>query len=193
MTVNKNHLLLKIWGDQKLYVLSDLNKRARTKFNAAFDNLISRVESHPISQELLQKQTLDESQFLTVKGNLFSFLGFEASQNPVKELISFLKSTVKFRPAKQLKAQGFFGRAEAKAIYPTREDFDFLGLAWEPGRSWVYALEEGVNNLGYYLFVQRAASRSGKGIQSKYQVRTLQFHPIPYLTPILEQFKKELS
>jgi hypothetical protein len=193
MTVNRAHLLADIWKGSESFMVKELNLLAREVFNEAFDNLISRVETHPISLELSQKQSVDESRFLSVRGNLFSFFGFEASDNPVDELINFLKATIKFFPGQGMTVKGVKGYLPARATYPTRDDFDLLGLSWEPNRSWVYAIEEGVNNLGYYLFVARDSSRSGKGIQSKHQIRSAQFIPTPYISPIIEQFKKELT
>lgn len=69
-------------------------------------------------------------------------------------------------------------------------------LVWEPGRSWVEGIEEGISGFGYYLnfLRQKASSRSGYGLQNKTTIiRTGDFRTTPYLSKILDDFQGNIE
>lgn len=193
MIVKTKQLISSIFAQAEKAILEKVNLLALSRFNIFFADLIRDVETHPISKEINQKQSLSKSNFLSVDGNLFSFLGFRENQDPISDLIDFLKISIHFIPANKITVSGLIGLIKPRATLPTKSDFNILSLSWEPGRSWVNAIEEGISNLGYYLFIYSAASRSGKGIQSKYPVKPANFKTVAYMTPILENFKKRLN
>ena len=181
------------------FLLEELNEVARTKFEEAKNELLLEVFEHPISQELDTNSSNNgpsSSQFLDgVKGNLYSFLGFQEGTNPAKELIKFLDAEIQFKPADSLIESVKSLRLKNCAAYlPARGQFDeALPLVWQPGRSWPHAIEEGISGLGYYLFIFHQASRSGRGIESPAPVRSVTFRPTLFLSPILERFRKRLK
>ena len=74
---------------------------------------------------------------------------------------------------------------------PDRKDFESAApMPWEPG-SWLYKIETGISGLGSYLYGRTYNnSKSGTGIQSRRPVRSAMFTPVPYISYMMENFKK---
>lgn len=197
MNVNLFELGKQFFENSKEFFLEKLNSAAEEKFNQAKEELLKEVYNHPISQELDINSGVggSNSQFLNGRGTLFSFIGFPEGYNPIQALIKFLEERIVFVPADSIK--GGVKSVVTKnctARVPSKGDFvTALPIFWEPGRSWVYAIEEGISGLGHYLFVYSSASRSGKGIESRYLVNDISFRPVEYITPIFERFKNKLN
>lgn len=197
MNVNLPQLAKDFFNSSSNYLLNKLNEIAREKFELAKDELLAEILEHPISQELdvNSANASSTSQYLSGgKGNLYSFMGFPLGYNPAQSLNSFLTDTIRFIPAKSI-VQGVrsLRLKNCAATFPSRADFEeALPLFWEPGRSWVFAIEESISGLGHYLFIYSEHSRSGRGIESKVPVSNLSFRPTPYITPAIERFKNHL-
>lgn len=193
MFIDKNGLLGSIFKQSKNFLLEKLNEFAQEKFERAKAHLLNDIENHPVSKEISSGQSVTSSKFLSGPGNLFSFLGFNEGSDPVGELIDLLDEIIIFEPStKILDRKNLSFSAISRTYLPVDSDLQILSLAWEPGISWVSAIEKGVSNLGYYLFVNSSASRSGKGIQVGHITRQTTFSPAPYLTPLFEKFRKDL-
>jgi len=192
MKVNLNQMASEVFGSGKRFFLNIINDYASRKFQKAKLALIQDVATHPVSIEI--NGGIDAANISHTlsgrKGNLFSFLGFRAGTKPVDDLLFLINQTVKFIPATKISV---FGLSEVNFTYPSRGDFLQLPLPWEPGRSWVTAIEDGVSNLSYYIFKESESSRSGRGIQIDNVVRPIGFSLTPYMSPILEKFKLALN
>lgn len=192
--INKTGLLGTILKQSKEFLLEKLNDTAKEKFERAKGHLLYNLENHPISKEISAGQSISSSRFLNGPGNLFSFLGFNEGTNPIEDLIDLLDQIIVFTPStKILDRKNFSFSAVSRTFIPVESDLQVLSLPWEPGISWVFSIEKGVSNLGFYLFVKSAASRSGKGIQADHPTRSTSFTPTPYLSPLLEKFKRDLQ
>lgn len=147
-------------------------------------------ESHPVTQELEGGENASNiSGTLGGYGNLFSFLGFSSGSDPtapVKTLIQkiFVNRTVKTT------ANGY----QVKVSVPTKQEFAAVTrLPWEGGRSWLLDVERGISGLGAYLYGRFTASRSGAGIQSKYNYSNRRFKNIKYFSEMYAKFLKRLG
>ena len=86
------------------------------------------------------------------------------------------------------------GMSNTTILHPTPEDiFAVTPLPWAQGRSWARGIEEGISNLGQYLYTESKSSRSGKGIQSKNQVSGSSFSKTHYISKMIKDFQKDIS
>ena len=168
--------------------------RSEEAFERAKKDLISEVRNHPLSQDLMSHS---KSDYLP-KGTLFGFLGFNAGEHPVQDLLDFLDEKLEFRPAKNVGADL---KLRIQIYVPNKEDFSKHGLfemRWHSGRSWPVALESGVSGLPYFLSIKNKG-HSLEGIQAKtkdgalQKVREEDFGGIKYLTPIFSKFRQRLA
>ena len=93
-TVNKKDLNLAILKS------GIIEKRARQiandKLNEEKFNLIQNFANHPVSTEIAAGPNAGNSSgTLGGYGNLFSFIGFSAGQDPVKDWINLLQNKIK--------------------------------------------------------------------------------------------------
>lgn len=171
------------------------------KFKEEKANLLKEFDQHPVTQELNAGPNA-ESSFITTKsgGNLYSFLGFVQGIEPAKDLRRNLEIGIsKGQVRKQVSSKN-------KIIYtletriPTIEELKRRGelLKWTT-RSFIDIIEKGVNNFRRYLFDDSGRlspySRSGPAIQIKHDIkqgRPAQVKPIPYISKLIEDFKKNL-
>ncbi len=131
-------------------------------------------------------------------GNLFSFLGFYAGQEPTVKLRAFLKRSIELNPEptynRRLKKYYF------KIDRPTKDDIadeTADDLEWGAYEAWPNAIEEGVSNLSHYLFLHNynfTSSRSGSAIQKKQEIHPgADFGGTPYLSQIWEFLEQTLG
>jgi hypothetical protein len=187
MFVNLKQLASDFFKKGKNILLEEINDRQEQSFNRALSELLKEVESHPISVELSSHSK--PSAFLKgTNGSLFGFIGFPAGYEPITELIKFLTNNIKYIPQTNLSLAGL---TRFNASIPSIADFKTVfKLEWEPGRSWVYAIEDGISGLGYYI--NNKYGRSKEGIQIETVINKSEFTPVPYITPILKNFKERL-
>jgi len=171
------------------------------KFKEEKANLLKEFDQHPVTQEL-NAGPYAQSSFITTKngGNLYSFLGFVEGIEPAKDLRNNLEAGIsKGQVRKEVVSKN-------KIVYtletriPTIEELKRRGelLKWTT-RSFIDVIEKGVNNFRRYLFDDSgrlsSKSRSGPAIQVKHDIkngRPAQVKPIPYITKLIENFKKNL-
>lgn len=158
-------------------------------FNSAKLLMLMQFDTHSVTQELERGEDAQNlSGTLDGYGNLYSFLGF--TSNPIPALRreidkrSYIDRTVSAN-----------GKLLSFACHiPDPSDLNSVGkLPWAFGGSWMSGIEKGIPNFYHFLYDERGNSRSGGGIQVDERLRSSSFSPIPYLTPILEQFKSLLS
>jgi hypothetical protein len=150
----------------------------------------AEFESHPVTQELDGGENASNiSGTLGGYGNLFSFLGFNNGSNPtgpVKLLIQ------KINLGNFIKNKGT--TFQFKVNIPSKEEFAVISrLPWEGGRSWLLDIERGISGLGAYLYGRFANSRSGGGIQSKYNYSNRRFRNVRYFSDMYNKFLTRLG
>jgi hypothetical protein len=85
--------------------------------------------------------------------------------------------------------------------FPSLASFDLVSrMPWESGNSWVIGVERGISGFSNFMYLKHGAkgelkekSRSGKGLQSRKTLNVGIFKPTPYITDILNNYRKRLT
>ena len=191
-------------------VQDQIEESVKKQFNAQKEVALAEFDSHPVTAELLNPEGGTVSMTLGGYGDLFGFIGFESGFNPISPVRLALRSKLKFKGTnlsinypRNRKGQ-FATGARTKVLkinfeVPDLNDFDdaaqFQG--WNGGRNWVKGIERGISGVSYYADYPRG--RSERGLQLKGPItegpsnRPLGFRTKPYITKIVENFKKNFT
>ncbi len=164
--------------------------------------ILKEFDNHPVTRELSQGPSgVNLSNTLNGVGNLFSFIGFYKGQNVVAPIRAVLKSHLNIVGAQRKKK----GRKGVEAFsymldFPSLNSFDLVSrMPWESGNSWVVGIERGISGFSNFMYLKfgegrelTSKSRSGKGLQSRKSLNVGIFKPTPYITEILNNYKKRL-
>lgn len=168
---------------------------AAQKLQDAKEELISDFESHPISQEIKGgADASNSSGTLGGYGNLFSFIGFDSSSDPVESWVSHLKNSIRIdrkTPIRAVDSKNGFEMSFSIRGISERDLVTNSSMPWERGRSWITAIERGISGFSY--FIVSKLGRSGGGIQSKNRARSLSYNKTQYWTPIWKKFINRIS
>lgn len=142
------------------------------------------VENHPVTQEIKNGPDAQNiSNTLGGKGNLFSFIGFGKSQNPIQDLLNVLEKS--FSISKREKKD----RNQYIIEHPTLEKIkNVTKMPWETGNSWAERIEKGISGFSNYLYKKSLSSRSGSAIQTNNRVRSGTYKRTNYLSTIINSF-----
>ena len=171
---------------------------AKRRFDFAKNDLLAAFDEHLVTQELQQNPS-EEGSEIVGHGNLVSFIGFDSNENPADELRRYLDNEIymKKEPTIQSNSKKF------KYLFPVyipkkREVYDAFPTPdrWST-KSWIDMIENGVENVIYYIFTKSNAfkgfSRSGHGRQDENPVskKDNSFRPKAYVTELLKIFKNK--
>lgn len=165
--------------------------------NEARIDLLVDLDTHPVSKEIeagANASVGNSSGLLRGYGNLFSFIGFEAGSNPVGYLKSFFLKKSGITDVKLQNAGK--GRFLVKTQIPTLEEIHSdpqNHIPWQPGRSWLDGIENGISGFGWYLS-KNGKGRSGGGVQvsRKKPLRRGNFKPTKYFSVMYNKFLKRI-
>lgn len=188
------------------------------------DNFVNRAEeaknatlqefdNHPITQELQAGEHADNSSgtlpgLSDHGGNLFSFIGFNAGDDPtgvVREILEEYIRPYRTPTKKQVYSNGdikFSFRVRVPELGDFEKDTKYPD-GWQDG-SWLYGIEHGIFGLSYYIYDEEfdtyEQSRSTSGLEAKRKDGTLitvrgssQSKPSKYISEILRNFVKNLK
>lgn len=164
--------------------------------------LLKEFDNHSVTRELSQGPSgVNMSNTLNGVGNLFSFIGFYKGQNVISPIREVLKSHLNIVGA-QGKKRGRRGVESFSYMldFPSVNSFDLVSrMPWESGNSWVVGIERGISGFSNFMYLKFGEgkdlankSRSGKGLQSRKSLNVGIFKPTPYITEILNNYKKRL-
>ena len=152
--------------------------------------LIEEFEQHPVTKEISGKSSSSNiSGTLGGYGNLFSYIGFDDSDDPIEIVRSLLVNSVRVTilPSRSRKMI-----QEAIISLPSKRQIEeSTPLPWAAGRSWTKGIEQGISGLGRYL--NKKAGRSSGGIQADGDVRGRGFSSVSYLSAILNNLQKNIK
>lgn len=176
-------------GRNRSTVSSLIREEWQKKIIDAQNQMIEAYENDPVTVEIDGGIFASNvSSTLGGKGNLFSFIGFEAGSDPTQPIKELLRNKINFS-VKALTNGNF----KIEIAAPTKEVlYNVSPIPWNPGRSWLDGIEKGISGLGSYVYKESPASRSGKGVQTKTNVGG-RFSNRSYMTTILKEFQRNVS
>jgi hypothetical protein len=166
-------------------------------FIDAKEEMLQEFDDDDVTQELNAGPELDNSQFIDTKtgGNLYSFLGFDAGDEPAEELRDIIdKQTTKGRVTKTIKDDVIQYSLDVKVPSISDIESQTRTLSWTT-RSWVNAIQRGIGGFPSYVFKALGFknSRSGTALEAKNPIRDGSFEPVNYISKILNNFKNNVK
>lgn len=170
------------------FLRKDFNDIIQDKFNIIKNQLIQEFLNHPVTQEIKAGPNASNiSGTLNGKGNLFSFIGFYESDDPIQDILNILES-IEVRFVKDIPSGNQF-----TINFPEpNEIFAATPMPWASGRSWAKGIESGISGLGYYLLRTSSESRSGEALQTSVKLTGSKFKNTKYISALLAKYKKQL-
>ena len=177
----------------KVSVIKPRIERAKKK---AFDEFIRDFKNHPITKEIAAGPNASNSSgTLGGYGNLFSFIGFDASDRPIEIIEQYILN--KLRKSIRMVPDTKKGGWKVTLAMPSIEGIAAMTpMPWAGGRSWAVGIHAGISGLGQYMYTQRAPSyttRSGTAFQTDTRLRSGGFQNTPYMIPLLRFLEKRLN
>ena len=168
--------------------LAQTKKIIKSAFERKKTEMIAEFLNHPVTIEIKGGINAGNiSGILNGITNLYSFIGFYESSDPIAPILDALQTT-------NLKYTSTSSRSINFTVeLPKPEEiWKVTPLPYNVGRSWAKSIETGLSGLNYYL-KKRQSSRSGLGIQSKKKVRAARFKNTRYISAFLKRYKKEFE
>ena len=169
----------------------EIRKLFQKAFQKKKNEMIAEFLNHPVTIEI--KGGVNATNISGTlgggSGNLFSFIGFDSGDDPIKPILRMLEQTSFDYVNTSAKRMNYrINLPSAKEI------FAVTPMPWATGRSWAKGIETGISGLGFYLRKKTSTSRSGLGIQSPRKVRKKsKFKNIKYISDLIKRYEKEFS
>lgn len=179
-------------GKNGIIISQKIRDLIRSKIDAKQESFISNFYQHPISQEISSgPNASNTSGTLGGYGNLFAFLGFESGEDPLEVIEEIFRRKIRYKVT---------GRNRGKFLITLyipqeKEVYKATPMPWASNMSWSESIEKGVSNAAAFLFNPKGftKSSSGTGLQSKNNISGVKFNTTPYISKLLEEFKKDLN
>lgn len=191
--INKNILKNEIINANKKALSEKAFQFANQILEEEKNIYISEIQNHPVSKEIKSGPNGENiSRTLDGEGNLFSFIGFDGSNDPVQEVIEEVKRKTTIKETKG-------SNKNLEFVYqvstPSLEELEpVTPMPFERGNSWLKGIEKGISGFSFYLYgLAFSSSRSGGGIQSKNRVRKSNYRPTAYFSALYNRFIKRLK
>ena len=170
--------------------LKEVKKVIEREFLDIRKDFLESFEKHPVTQEIEGGASSSNiSKTLGGVGNLFTYIGFSAGDDPIRRL----REVLEFYQIRYTVGKRF---VTATFELPTKQEiFAATPMPWATGRSWARGIERGISGLGKYLVkdTRDARSRSGTAIQTKSKVRNGKFSNTSYLSMLLNNYYKDIK
>lgn len=190
--VNLQSIRKKISKSESL--VKQTEKVVESRFERQKKIYINSFESHPVTKEISSGPTSSNvSNTLGGVGNLFSFIGFNKTDNPIQEIRNYINNNFRIGKPK-ISSVGGKIRLDFQINYPSLQDLKKISpMPWESGRSWVSSIERGISGFSNYVYKKFIEGRSGEALQTKNKVRGSTYKPIKYMSEIIDQFLKDIK
>lgn len=148
--------------------------------------------NHPVSKEIKAGPDAENtSGLLGGKGNLYSFFGFNAGEDPIGDVELYLSTafgmTRGYYRNKQWTFRVYFPDEDKVGDYVVGK----YGATYT-SESWITGVEKGYSGLSYYVRFS-GKGRSGGGFQSSKAVNALNFKTMQYFSEIVSNFKRNIN
>jgi len=170
--------------------------RAKLELERAKKELLNDFNDHEVTKEIEGGAgAKNSSNTLGGYGNLFTFIGFSSSADPISPIRSLLARSIEIKSLRKKPNQLSF---ILKFSVPTKEEIAAVTPSPWSTESWVNAVERGMSGLGKYLYSNDPnrfiTSRSRGGIQAEFDIRSAQSsRPADYMTGILKRMLKNIE
>ena len=192
VTVNAKELLKELTVDNDRAMGRTLRDYIAPRLERKQERLIKNFKADKITIELKAGPTASNiSGTLGGYGNLFSFIGFNRGSDPTDVIEKIFEQKFRFK----VRRIGKSGKYKITFFIPSIEEiYGLTPMPWASGSSWVSGIEKGMSNIGSYLYSSRGfgQSRAGTGIQAKNRSSGVSFRNTPYITRLLNNFKRTL-
>lgn len=172
------------------FLRKSFEDQARERFEKIKAEMIAEFLAHPITQEIMAGPTASNtSNTLGGNGNLFSFIGFEKGEDPIKPILDLFQSMhILFQKQIDSGVQFSINFPDSKEV------FDITPMPWAEGRSWAKGIETGISGLGYYMFQKSNISRSGEAVQTETKLnKGFSFKNTSYISAFLAKYRKKIQ
>lgn len=192
VTVNVKELLKELTVDNDRAMGTTIRNYVAPKLQKKQERLVKNFLTNKITIELKGGPTASNtSGILGGYGNLFSFIGFDAGTDPTDVIEKIFEQKFRFKVRRINKT----GKYKITFFIPSIEEiYGLTPMPWASGSSWVDGIEKGMSNVGSYLYSSRGfgQSRAGTGLQAKNKSSGVTFRNTPYITRLLNNFKRTL-
>lgn len=169
-----------------------LEIRIRPLFNQIRQEMLEELNEHPITQEIEMGPKFGyQSRFLSGYGDLYSFIGFDRNDDPIKPIRELFRGLRLF----SVTSKGFEHVYEIRNFPTAKDVFDVTPMPWRSGQSsWARGIESGISGLGRYLNIETEYNppslRSTAGVQvDTKQTFRAPFQPTQYISAIINKYR----
>lgn len=158
--------------------------------------MINEFDNHPVTKEIDNgPEASNISNTLAGDGNLFSYIGFNETDNPTEIVRDILSKSVQVDQKAKITADSKGLKINFPISGPTLSEIESqTPMPFEAGRSWVRGIEKGISGFSNYVFRKYIkGSRSSTGIQTESEIRTGSFKPTSYMKNILNKFYSKIN
>lgn len=194
--VNKKNLLKEINTGANGKITKTLVANAfRSNVVRGQKEMLREFESHPVTQEIAAgpgPRGNNPSGTLSGYGDLWSFIGFEKDADPLGPVREILSRPIRYSIIKL----NLFGFYYVSFDIPDKKEIlnETRIIPWNPGRSWVDGIEQGISGLGNYLNLSKENDKSvsGYGFQIDKKLRGTKFKNTKYISQILKNLRRNI-
>jgi hypothetical protein len=163
-------------------IVTEKYEENKEKFLQEFDN-------HPVTKEIAEGPNASNiSNTLNGIGNLFSYIGFYANENPIGDLKALLIKNFNLKKKNNKLSTTFV------ISYPDIDKIqEETPMPWEGGRSWATGVERGISGFGYYVYKKFLKGRSQEALQVENKVRGSTFKKVRYMSEIIRNFVNNIK
>jgi len=159
------------------------------KYEESKEKFLEEFDDHPVTKEISEGPNASNiSNTLNGIGNLFSYIGFYAGENPTDDLKTLLVKSFNLKKKNSKTSTRFV------ISYP---DIDTIQketpMPWEGGRSWATGVERGISGFGYYIYKKFLKGRSEEALQVENKVRGSTFKKVRYMSEIIKNFVNSIK
>lgn len=179
-------VLKKARKDSARVLKAQLYKSIQKEFDTIKGQMIRDFLSLPVTQEIMAGPgSVNISGTLSGEGNLFGFIGFEQSDNPIAPILDLLESSsIIIREGSDYLV--------TITIPSAASIFNATPMPWATGRSWAKGIESGISGLGFYIN-KSGVGRSTAGFQSSKKFRAGAFTRVQYISAFIRKYVKLFS
>ncbi len=200
MPIDTRQLRISVAKKAEKTLVREVRQLVQLDFDTKKDIFLHEFEANEVTQELRAgpEGSSSDQRISNTGGNLFSLIGFEASDRPADELKEYLDESIRLGRTAAGKVRGNSVSFSTPVRIPTINEVDSAMATKVPlwsGRAFTSMIAKGVTGLPRYLFdlnKRFATSHSGTAIQVKKDLNDSPERSTPrsYIKDVLDVFKR---